>query len=166
MSDVEVSHYVTNSTANQPMRHQFFNCLGENQAEVSPQINTNVQVTRTTSSCITQSRFRAISQDLSRNRDRERKTIIRMVCILGALFMCNLPALLMFLYTSYYGVGYKTASYFAPWTRTVIFVNTIINPVLYCYRNEHFQKRKSFRRRQKASGTSNSQSCSSCITIH
>lgn len=77
-----------------------------------------------------------------------------MLSILGTLFICNLPALLMFLYTSNYGVGYKTVSYFAPWTRTVMFFNTIINPVLYCYRNEHFQKRKSFKRRWEVLGTS------------
>ena len=144
--------------------------IGRNRSEISSQIsnNENIKINRVNPTSKTASQCRTIAQDVSLSR-RERRTIIRMFSILGSLFMCNLPALLLFTHASYYDVGYLTASYFAPWTRTVMFLNTIINPVLYCYRNEHFHKRRSlhrsrrslhFRRRQT---TLNSAFSSSCI---
>jgi hypothetical protein len=72
---------------------------------------------------------------------REKKTILRMLCIVGALWLCNLLAIVLFLYGSYFGFGYYTISYLYPWSTTFVFLNSLLNPFIFCYKNEHFRLR-------------------------
>ena len=132
----------------------YFN-IDKNQSEVSFDVNNNSD----TLTSITVSQLSITAKDLSLNR-RERKTITRMLCILGSLFLCNLPALFMFIHVSHNNIGYLAVSYFFPWTRTVVFLNTIINPVVYCYRNEHFRKQRLPYRQQWTSNSAFSSSSS------
>jgi hypothetical protein len=123
----------------------YFN-IDKNQSEVS-HVSSHGANNSSNPTSKTTSQFSTTAKDLSLHR-RERKTITRMLSILGSLFACNFPALLLFMHASYYDVGYMTVSYYFPWTRTVVFLNTIINPVLYCYRNEHFRRQRSLLYRQ------------------
>ena len=82
-------------------------------------------------------------QNFSLSR-RERRTILRMLCIVGALYVTHFPVLLHFIYVSRHGVDAFFVKYFYPWASTFAFSCTIINPFIYCYRNEHFWIRKSF----------------------
>ena len=70
---------------------------------------------------------------------REKKTVLRMLCIVGALYCCNLPMVAFLLHATSTGYGYYTVSYFYPWGLTILFLNSLLNPLILCYKNEHFR---------------------------
>ena len=62
-----------------------------------------------------------------------------MLCIVVALCFCNLPAIAFILYATRNGYEYYAISYFYPWTVTIFFFNSLFNPLILCYKNEHFR---------------------------
>ena len=74
---------------------------------------------------------------------KEKKTIFRMLSIVGVLYLTCIPILAAF---AYIVVTRKPdrifGSYLYPWGSTIFFTSGVFNPYIYCYRNEHFRIRK------------------------
>ena len=73
---------------------------------------------------------------------KEKKTILRMLCIVGALYLSHLPLLAFFIYVAHYDMNDIAMNYFYPWGTTLCFLNSVINPAIYCYKNEHLRVRE------------------------
>ena len=73
---------------------------------------------------------------------KEKKTIVRMLFIIGVLYLTTIPLLANFAYAVVNGIDYFFIHYFYPWATSAFFTSGAINAYVYCYRNEHFCKRK------------------------
>ena len=74
---------------------------------------------------------------------KERRTIFRMLCIVGVLYLTCIPILAAFVYMAVTGTPDEIfVNYLYPWGGTIFFTSGVINPYIYCYRNEHFRIRK------------------------
>ena len=72
---------------------------------------------------------------------REKRTIYRMLCLVGVLYLMSIPLLSAF--TCFVLGVWKNlfVNFLYPWAITCFFANGVINPYIYCYRNEHFRRR-------------------------
>ncbi len=74
---------------------------------------------------------------------KEKKTIFRMLSIVGVLYLACTPILAAFAYTVVTGKPDRIfANYLYPWASTIVFTVGVFHPYIYCYRNEHFRIRK------------------------
>ena len=73
---------------------------------------------------------------------KEKKTIFRMLCIVGVLYLTSIPAVSTFMYEVVHGHDETFDYYLYPWAATAMFLCGVINPYIYCYRNDHFRIRK------------------------
>ena len=74
---------------------------------------------------------------------KEKKTIFRVLSIVGVLYLTCMPFLAAFAYMVVTGEPDRIfAGYLYPWASTIFFTGGVINPYIYCYRNEHFRIRK------------------------
>ena len=73
---------------------------------------------------------------------KERKTIFRMLSIVGVLYLTSTPLLSSFAYEIFRGHDDFFENYLYPWSTTMMFLSGVINPYIYCYRNDHFRIRK------------------------
>ena len=74
---------------------------------------------------------------------KEKKTIFRMLSIVGVLYLTCIPILAAFVYMVVTGKPDRIfANYLYPWGSTIVFTAGVFNPYIYCYRNEHFRIRK------------------------
>ncbi|CAB3996905.1 Hypothetical predicted protein [Paramuricea clavata] len=73
---------------------------------------------------------------------KEKKTIFRMLCIIGVLYFTSIPILAAFTYVIVRGTDGVYVNYLFPWGVTMTFSSGVINAYIYCYRNEHFRTRK------------------------
>jgi hypothetical protein len=74
---------------------------------------------------------------------KEKKTIFRMLCIIGVLYLTSIPIMASFTYVIVRGTDGVYVNYLFPWSVTMTFSSGVINAYIYCYRNEHFRIRKS-----------------------
>ena len=71
---------------------------------------------------------------------KEKRTIYRMLCIVGVLYLMSIPLLSAF---TFFVLGVSEnlfVNFLYPWAITIFFANGVINPYIYCYRNEHFRQ--------------------------
>ena len=74
---------------------------------------------------------------------KEKRTIFRMLSIVGVLYLTCIPILAAFTYMAVTGTPDELfVNYLYPWGTTILFTSGVINPYIYCYRNEHFRIRK------------------------
>jgi hypothetical protein len=73
---------------------------------------------------------------------KEKKTIFRILYIIGVLYFTSTPILAAFAYVIVRGTDGVYVNYLHPWGTTMIFTSGVINAYIYCYRNEHFRIRK------------------------
>ncbi len=74
---------------------------------------------------------------------KEKRTIFRVLSIVGVLYLTCIPILAAFAYMVVTGTPDEIfISYLYPWSVTIMFTSGMINPYIYCYKNEHFRIRK------------------------
>ena len=74
---------------------------------------------------------------------KEKRTIFRMLSIVGVLYLTCIPILAAFTYMAVTGTPDELfVNYLHPWGGTIFFTSGMINPYIYCYRNERFRIRK------------------------
>ena len=74
---------------------------------------------------------------------KEKKTIFRMLFLVGVLYLTSIPILAAFAYMAVTGTPDRIfVNYLHPWSVTILFTSGVINPYIYCCRNEHFRIRK------------------------
>ena len=74
---------------------------------------------------------------------KEKRTIFRILSIVGVLYLTCIPILAAFAYMAVTGTpDERFVNYLHPWGGTIFFTSGVINPYIYCYRNEHFRIRK------------------------
>ena len=89
------------------------------------------------------------SQNISTNAARrcnmtakEKKTISRILCIVGVLYLTSIPILTAFVYAVSKGIDGVFLHYLYPWSTTIVFTDGAMNAYVYFYKNEHFRTRK------------------------
>ena len=74
---------------------------------------------------------------------KEKRTIFRVLSIVGVLYLTCIPILAAFAYMVVTGTPDEFfINYLYPWSTTILFTSGVINPYIYCYKNEHFRIRK------------------------
>jgi uncharacterized membrane protein len=73
---------------------------------------------------------------------KEKKTIFRILYIIGVLCLTLIPILAAFAYVIVRGTDNIYVNYLYPWSTTISFTSGVTNAYIYCYRNEHFRIRK------------------------
>lgn len=88
-------------------------------------------------------------QKMSNNAERrcnltakERKTIFRILCIVGVLYFTSIPILAAFVYAVAKGIDGVFLRYLYPWSMTIVLTCGVMNAYIYFYKNEHFRTRK------------------------
>ena len=67
---------------------------------------------------------------------REKKAAIDMLIVIAVLMLCLAPTLVSNMFKSFVGEHYEL---FYVWSRTLIFINSSINPVIYLVRNSEIR---------------------------
>lgn len=85
---------------------------------------------------------------------KEKKTIFRMLSIVGFLCLTSVPFIFILAYEIRRGHDQIIVKYLYPWAKTINFVNGVINPFLYYHGNEHFRKRQPMALKSPSASTS------------
>ena len=84
---------------------------------------------------------------------KEKKTILRILYIIGVLYIFSSPLLSTYFYYVSNGYDAVFAYYLSPWATTIFLSSEMINAYIYCYKNEHFRlRRPAIRRPASLSG--------------
>ena len=73
---------------------------------------------------------------------KEKKTILRILYLIGILYMFSLPLLSTYFYFVSNGYDEIFVHYLSPWATTIFLSSEMINAYIYCYKNEHFRLRR------------------------
>ena len=72
---------------------------------------------------------------------KEKKTILRILYIIGVLYIFSSPLLSTYVYFVSNGYDAFFAYYLSPWATTIFLSSEIINAYI-CHKNEHFRLRR------------------------
>ena len=73
---------------------------------------------------------------------KEKKTILRILYVIGVLYVFSLPLLSTYFYFIWNGSDNIFVYYLSPWAITIFLSSEMINAYIYCYKNEHFRLRR------------------------
>lgn len=80
-----------------------------------------------------------LPQDEAERYARENKAYKTTVYVVGALLACYVPMVMALLFRPKTGYG-GIYDVFIPWARTVAMVNSLLNPLIYCWRQKKMRK--------------------------
>ena len=72
---------------------------------------------------------------------KDKKTIVRILCIVGVLYLTNVPIMAAFVYATVKGTDGIFLHYLYPWSASVGLTGGVMNAYIYFYKNEHFRTR-------------------------
>lgn len=79
-------------------------------------------------------------EETSGLRMDHRKPEKTVACIVGCLILCVLPSAGYVIYSNIAGYTYRSRYLISPWTETMLYLNSSINPIIYCWRNRTYRK--------------------------
>ncbi|KAK3704464.1 hypothetical protein QZH41_003427 [Actinostola sp. cb2023] len=80
------------------------------------------------------------SEQSNINASRERKLAKTMVFIFGSLLICYTPGMIVLLIRTVTGDTITLLYIAYPWAENLIFLNSVFNPIIYCWRNRDIRR--------------------------